>query len=577
MPAGGGRVYPYQHARGGRALTPAQLRAIGNLAYNYGRPAVRFAWNTLKGAMPSRSSGTRSYKRADRKRTPRMRRGLKRERGAADSALARGYRGYTSNYAGTMAIAGSADLNKIKKARGQGKPRGVIVVNRPKKRVLAKQKRRFDQSTTGTYYIGSNVNMDTQGNIGHFDRRYTKPSVDEKHSTGWIFNVGAIPLHWNPENLGVIGNQILDPNPPPLTYGPNPFYLINSTNTDLEQEDVMMKQTKLPETATPFNTSDIAIQSFYTVPNTILGLIDLNLSFTSSSISDQLLTVQVLRATSPEPTVPGYFSTQGPNGGISNSNMIKHLCNHRKNASGRLLEILYTVTFLLKGVNLNAKSPKVHYVKKKVKCNFLRSTCRRVSSATAGDTLGKQNKPSFEVDESGAMFNNCFVRAMATCTDNNVFINKTVSGQPGGQVPANMGASEYWYTVPQGVDMETLKNKGQTTMVNARFRYGGSISITHYCQETSRGFGSATTMKFGDVQSQMDAMQAQIDELTAYGEEHVEELDDHVADEDAHGSDDPPEQGPSNVDGHEHDSEVFDDPHSHANPHTAQEPHSHFN
>lgn len=445
-------------------------------------------------------------------------------------------RGYTSTYAGKMSVASSADLNKIKRVRGQGKPRGLIVVNKKKGKLLRQQKRKFNESTYTTFFIGSNVNMDPNNNIGKFDRRYTKPSVDDKHSTGWLFNVGATALLWNPQTYGRIGNQVLEPNPAPGTgaYGPNPFYLINGSNTALEQVDVMIKQSQLPNTATPYETGDIPIISTYTVPNTILAEINLNLSFTSASICDQLLTVQVVRNVSAEPTVPGYFSTTGNNGGISNADMIKHLCNHRKNASGKQLEILYTYTTVLKGINLTAKSPKVHYVKKKVKCNYSRSTCRRVSSATQGDTLGGQWKPTFEIDESGAQFNNCYVRAMATCIDNNVYLTKTVPGMPGNTDPGSMGAAKYWINTAQSFDMEAMRNKSQTLLVNARFRYGGSISVKHYCKECSRGFGTAETIAFSEVQAQINDLTAQLGTLAASLDEAHNEIDEHLADEEPH-------------------------------------------
>lgn len=468
-------------------------------------------------------------------------------------------RGYTSSYAGKMAIASSADLNKIKKVRGQGKPRGLIVVNKKKGKLLRQQIRKFNEKTYSTYFIGSNVNMDANNNIGQLDRRYTKPSIDEKHSTGYIFNVGTVPLHWNPQTYGKIGNQILEPNPPPLTYGQNPFYLINGTNTDLEQEEVMLKQSALPNTATPYETGDIPVISVYTVPNTILAEINLNLSFTSASMCDQLLTVQVIRNVSPEPVVPGHFSTTGANGGISNANMIKHLCNHRKNASGRFLEILYTYTTVLKGINLSAKSPKVHYVKKKIKCNYSRSTCRRVSSAAEGTLLGAQLKPHFEIDETGAMFNNCYVRAMATCIDNNVYLNKTVDGMPGGADAGSMGAAPYWINAPQSFDMKTMKDKGQTLLVNARFRYGGTIGVKHYCKETSRGFGTAETQAFSDLQSQLNDLQSQISDLAVDVTDAHDEIDDHLNDSDPHSDSPPAEDTDEEAYTHTHPS-AFTDP-----------------
>lgn len=484
---------------------------------------------------------------------------------------------YTSSYEGSMQVASASDLNKITKVKGQGKPRGKIVVNKITGKARSAQKRKYSKATYGTYYIGSNPNIDSVGNIGKLSRRYTKPSLDEKHGTGWIFNVGAVPLHWNPQNLGKIGNQVLEPNPPPLTYGPNPFYEINGDNSALEQraEGLLMKQSSLPETATPYSTGDIPVESFFTVPNTILSQIKLDLSFCSASNSDQLLTIQVLKNSSSEPVVPGHFSQEGPDGGISNEDMIKHLCNHRKNASGRQLEILYTYTTVLKGINLNAKSPKVHYVKKTINCNFRRSTCRRVSSATQSDTLAGQYTPTFVIDQSGSMYNTCYVRAMATCLDNNVYLNKTVPGMPGNADPGNMGNAKYWINTAQAFDMETMKNKGQTTLVNARFRYGGCITVRHFCKETARGFGSVELRTIGGLQDQINELTSQVGALAAYGEEHVEELDEHIADEQVHCESDEPAEEESYTHTHGGDTELHVYGHAREHSHPETTSHSH--
>lgn len=422
-----------------------------------------------------------------------------------------------------MSVAAGQDINRIKRARGQGKPRGTMVVSRKKGKQLKQQIRKFNESTYTKFYVGSTVQMDEQKNIGHLDRKYTFPSVDSDHGTGWLFNIGACPLLWNPQTYGKIGNQVLPPNPDGASVGPNPFYLINGDNTGLYQnpEGIMITQSKLPETATPYNTADIPIQSVYTVPNTILSTIDLNLSFTTASVCDQLLTVQVVRCTAPEPIVPGEFSTPGNNGGISTDNMIKHLTNHRKNASGKLLEILYTYTTVLKGLVPGMKNPKTHFVKKKIKCNYLRSTCRRVSSATVNSTLCGQWKPTFEIDETGAQFNNCYVRAMSTCITKDVIVKKTVGEG------ANIGASQFTYDLPQLVNMSGSNSiaMGDETLKFARFRYGGTIGVGHYCKETSRGFGSATTIAVQELHSQLALLQEQVAVLNDIAAEHADETD----------------------------------------------------
>lgn len=457
-------------------------------------------------------------------------------------------------------------LNRVKRpVKGGFGSKGVVVVNKKRGKQLRKQKRRFDQSTYTTAFIGSNPNLDEAGNMGKLDERYTFPGVDSQHSTGWIYNVGGTSNYWNPVEKGKIGNQTILAGD-----SQNNFYLVNSTNTDLEKLPYMIKQQKLPETSTPFNTGQLPVQHVYRTPNTILASVDLNLKFSAASVQDNLLTVQVVRATAPSPIIPGDLGHEQSESPFSTEKAKFMLTNSTNRCNGHFLQILYTKTFLLKGINLNAKQPQSVYVRKKVKMNYLRSTCRRESSAAVDDLdykLGGEWKAQFATDESGAQFNNVYVKVLAKTVTRTAKANMMVGAADGA-----LGTVSKAYTVPTFHNMDSSTSPFEyTDMKNARFRYGGTIGVKHYCQEISRGFGNSEMSTLGNLQAQIHAIQdviaqAQIDDVSDTESEHSS----------AHQSDDTDEETPSEHEeacgtGHQAGASPPGDGHTHPNDLTAEE------
>ncbi len=395
-------------------------------------------------------------------------------------------------------------LNRIRRpTKGNFGPKGTIVVNKKRGRQLALQKKKFDQSTYTTAFIGSNPNLDAAGNMGKLDERYTFNSVDSNHSTGWVYNVGGTSNYWNPMEKGKIGNQVILGS----DTAHNNFYLINAANSDITPLDYMIKQQKLPETSTPFNTGELPVQHIYRTPNTILASVDLNLKFTAASAQANLVTVQVVRATAPIPIVPGNLGHEETESPFSNDRAKFMLTNSINRCNGHYLQILYTKTFLLPGVNLNSRNPKSVYVKKNIKMNYLRSTCRRESSAAVDDldyTLGGEWKATFSIDESGAMFNNVYVKVLSRCVTKTAKCNMMVGDNDGA-----LGTVSKAFTVPTLHNMDSSTGPFEhTTLKNARFRYGGTIGVKHYCQDISRGFGDSTMSAVANLQSQIAALQA---------------------------------------------------------------------
>lgn len=484
-------------------------------------------------------------------------------------------------YAGAMRIASKDEITKIKRPlKGNFKPRGTLVVNRKRGKRLRAQKISYPHSVYQTYYL-STVNLDDKGNIGSLDRNYTNMSVDSRHGTGILLNLGANCIAWDPTKYK-IGNLELPAGGDATTDNPNILWQIKGDNTGIDQpRPIMLKQSKLPETATPYQQGTTPPVLKYVVPNHVIGQIDLNLSFTSGSICDQILTISVLRNISNEPTQPGMWSNTGPNGGIAGADTIKVLCNDIKNVTGKQYETLFSTTRYLKGIHLQQKDPTVYYVKKRIKCNYSRSTCRRVTSSLNNSILAGQWSPTFEIDQSGAMFNNIVVRIMSKCITN----DKIVTNYKG--MHSSAGTVDY-YGIPKNLDMDAPEANEywqNCTYLKSRFRYGGTCGLKCYVRDHNRGLGGEATIKITDLQDQINDLTSQLGALTDYGEEHVAELDAHVADEDAHNHEscsESEEECEQTVTAHVAGAPVATD-HGHPNSLTAEEhrqtmggcPHSH--
>ncbi len=492
---GSGTVGTYRAPRPGSLGSYARSREFQERLVKMAGRAARKAFDNW-----AKNTGTKTKSTAS-KPTVRATRGL----GGSNVPSRLRYAGARNTPAtAKMAWSTGQSLNRIKRpARGNFGAKGVIVVNKKRGRQLALQKKKFDQSTYTTAFIGSTPRLDAAGNMGKLDERYTFNSVDSEHSTGWVYNVGGTSNYWNPMEKGKIGNQtILSTDT-----AHNNFYLVNADNTDIVNLDYMIKQQKLPETSTPFNTGELPVQHIYRTPNTILASVDLNLKFTAASVQANLVTVQVVRATAPIPIVPGNLGHDETESPFSNDKAKFMLTNSINRCNGHYLQILYTKTFLLPGVNLNAKNPKSVYVRKKVKMNYLRSTCRRESSAAVDDLdykLGGEWKASFSIDETGAMFNNVYVKVLSRVVTKTAKANMMV-----GEADGALGTVSKAYTVPTLHNMDSSTSPFEyTDLKNARFRYGGTIGVKHYCQEISRGFGDSTMSAVANLQSQIAALQA---------------------------------------------------------------------
>lgn len=482
--------------------------------------------------------------------------------------------GFVGNtYAGKNAIAGKNEINKVKRpVKGNFKPRGTVVVNKTRGKMRGKQIREYPKSVYQTYFL-SGVELDAHGNIGATHRKFTNMSVDSKTSTGFLMNLGCNCLAWDPASeAGKIGNFELAAKGDATVDNPNPFWQINGSNTDLEQNPIVMKQTRLPETATPYNTGKFPAVLKYTIPNHVIGGVNLNLSFSSASVCDQIVTVTLLRNISSEPTQPGMWSNTGLNGGISGADTKKILCNDIRNTTGRQYETLFRTSRYVKGINLKDRDPPVYFVKKNIKCNYVRTTCRRVTSALDNTILGGQWAPTFEIDESGALYNNLVLKVMTKCITKDKIVSRA-NGTPGSTY------TNYYEGIPELVNMDAPPEAYATTLMKSRIRYGGTVGVQSYVREYSRGLGGDVATTVAGLQEQIVDLQSQISDLAVDVTDAHAEIDEHLADECPHSDADDgelcdePEESYTHTHGGDTELHVYGHAREHSHPETTS--HSH--
>lgn len=416
-------------------------------------------------------------------------------------------------YNGNKSFDTGQNMTKYKRpVKGNAGTRfGRVVVNKVTGQRKRQQTRRFGESTYQKYYIGSTPNMNATGDIGFLDKRYTNKSVDSKHLTGWVFNVGGTELNWDPTEYK-IGNTTIAGG---STLGNN-FYMLNAANTSVDAITHMYSINRIPETATPVNNGADHVPTLtYKIPNSILSTIDLNLSFTPISGQDNWLTVKVIRASTNEPIVPSYFTPDStPAGQLEGE---KQIFNDPKNTNGHLFQTLYSTTILLKGLMPNMNSYKTHYIRKKINLNLSRSTCRRTSSATESALLGEMLKPTFEIDSTGAMFNNVFVVATSKCVDDQL-VRTAVSTLYTNVAGELTSSASHMY--PQ------LATANDARHGVSQFRYGGTIGIKHYVRDISRGVSSHSSLLLAStLQKQIDALALHTHYVKKHGESSEPILD----------------------------------------------------
>lgn len=213
--------------------------------------------------------------------------------------------------------------------------------------------------------------------------------------------------------------------------------------------------------------------NYYKTPNHVVSGVDIDMKFCSASVCDQWLTLKLCRIVDREPQTK-----------ITAKQQVE-LLNKQTVTDGRVWETVYQHSFFMPGMStLQTSTNKFFFIKKFIKCNYARSTVRRVSQAADAPELGAMYTPTFEADDSGGMYNNLCLCVTAKMTDNHYVAVQHFKTAQSVSVPNVVGTTSDVKTIP--VLTEAAKAVvGGSGSGFARFGASGHITMRFKCRDTT--------------------------------------------------------------------------------------------
>lgn len=557
-----------------RQLTQAQIRAIANLATNYGRPAVRWAYDAFKARVGTMSGGDTPAARAARNRRPgrktpakRLRKGKRPSRQSdADMMPRAGYTAYGMNY------------SKNIKTKGKRGWKGKLTIPHSRKK-MKRYRRTMPYNIMQRYFLTNYENLDLNNQILSYPQDMLKvnPSVDAKHMSCLVLNIGATENHLDPNHY-IIGKQLAPFSGATGTQNDKNAVIWenNSDNTALIPFTIPYQVNKFPSSA--LGARGLApippegSQWPYKLPSTVLTGLNLNLVFKGSRPFDQILSVKVVRCTLPEPINPGEWNTV--NSTAPGEVIQRELCNRANFTSRLAFETIWTKSIKLRGIKGgNQKIPTVR-CKKFIKMQYLRSYMRRISTAGDQATLGSQSLPNTYQVEDG-LFNNLYVVCTAKTVDDEYVATLTDKAGPagtGGDGTETRGALR---TIPPP---DIAENGYESEKQTSSFRFGGTFSVYRRAKEVDTGIASSLEslqnqqqQSTQGLQDQLTQLQDQVSDLTALAAEHETDCDSDTDCEETDSDSDDEESDSDCGTGHQAGASAPGDGHTHPNSLTAEE------
>lgn len=416
------------------------------------------------------------------------------------------------------------EKNKAADPKPRGRPKGAKNKPRykkPLKKVIRgtlsnikpreytpKDNVRFPQKLTQTYYLTStdsyhDLDPGVDGTITNPTMLYSKPSTEFATSTIVVLNVANTEAHWIPrqtvpQRVYRTGTQVTGEVDGavglPADTNDSFLWYQNSTNTTLISDKCPMKQNGLAENAVGAYAGG---GTEYTIPNSILTGVSLNLKVGNPLIQDILLSVKIIRRNDSSTTAPGTF---GPDATSAQAN-INSMTNARSWTDPNFFSTIYTKTIRLNGLKTGNKMKYVN-INKTCSLNYRRSQYRKQYNADNMASIGTQAKPSYTLAEDNSMYNSVYVVISATLTsetyiaDVQAEVAGSGTGLPAERVPQ---IAEY---PPISVNDPRYEKIPEGCM----FKFGGTCSVFHRAEAIRRAIGGA-------VNDQVVSLQSQIDEL----------------------------------------------------------------
>ena len=371
----------------------------------------------------------------------------------------------------------------------------------------------------------------------------SRPAKDEKSNSIVVFRIDCSERHFDPAKYRA-GTQILPSKvpdvypavPPPAgtgLAGPMPQdYFIFTQNHDndmlipmVDQFGLNPQETQKLEIPYTINANpdasvspdDLFSPATYTIPNSLLSQIKINLQFSHLLTLNQQLTLKLVRYSGPDPIVSGDWSPKVQEyAGQTAAQLvvqqaqqdieaIKRICNRTDATNGRFYSTLWQKSIVMKGLKTGQRL-RTHRVNQTLNVNLKRSTCRKVIKTAETTQLGQSVLPTFEVDTNMAMYNQVFLVVSSRLFEESYVADVTV--EHGSALHEHLPCvSLLPVAPPAGYDPVSSPYKFPTY---AQFDFKGTIDVVHKVRNITRGTQYETSSAIGELQTQVAELQAQL-------------------------------------------------------------------
>lgn len=406
---------------------------------------------------------------------------------------------------------GGAPRRRRPNVTSAGVRRTAIVPRNPGRVALMK---RYPQVQKQRYYLTSpssylELESGVDGSIRNPDMLYSKSSASWKSSSIMLFNVSATEAHWIPRTDVITGKYRTGYQLCGLTAGDlgtvtpdyqNDSFLWYNTaaSTGLTSDKCPMWNSALAENAVGAYAGG---DDNYTIPNSVLKGLDINIKVCNPLIVDQKFSVKVIKLNNGVAGVtrPGTFGdTENDGTAVTNTAVNAHNWTDNQQFTQ-----LWCSTIRMRG--LRAGTPlRYHNFKKSLSLEYIRSAYRKSFNADNLAALGTQIKPSYVLSDDATMFNSVYIVCSSLVMDDEYIADVQVdaagpsTGLPAERLPQ---IAEY---PPKGIDPTIGPGTYKEIAKGAQFGISGSIGVEHRVEALRRSVGGATVTELNSLQRQID-------------------------------------------------------------------------
>lgn len=402
---------------------------------------------------------------------------------------------------------------KVNKALVTGNRRTNIVPYHPGRKALMK---RYPQLQKQRYYITSpssyiELEIGIDGSIRNPDMLYSNSSSEWKNASIMLFNVSTTEAHWIPRTsvdtqkyrtgyqlCGLTAGDIGTVTP---DYQNDSFLWYNTPqSTGLTSDKCPMWNSALAENAMGAYAGG---DDNYTIPNSVLKGVDINIKVCNPLIVDQYFSIKVIKLNngSAGVTRPGTFGDTEVDGDA----VVNTAVNARNWTDNQQFTQLWQYSIRMKGLRAGTKL-NFHSIKKSLSLDYIRSAYRKSFNADNLSALGSQVKPSYVLSDDQTMFNSVYIVCSSVCIDDQYVADVEVEADgPQTGLPAERMPQIADYP-PKGIPPTVAQGKYQQVAKGAQFGISGSIGVEHRVEALRRSVGGATLTELSLLQKQIDEL-----------------------------------------------------------------------